>query len=94
MFLEEGKKALEDLKGKKFGEIFNECQLEGIVRAKGKSGQILELAIGLKNTSYTLDFEDGELKTNKCSATGKPLETMFITQINSMIDELLNGLKF
>lgn len=94
MFLEEGKKALEDLKGKKFGEIFNQRQLEGIIRAKGKSGQILEMAIGLKNTNYTLDFENGELKTNKCSANGKPLETMFITQINSMMDELLTGLKF
>lgn len=94
MKLNEGKIALEELKGKLFGDVFNEEQLEGIIRAKGKSGQILELAIGLKNTSYTLDFEDGELKTNKCASTGKPLETMFITQINSIMDELLSGLKF
>ena len=34
MFLEEGKKALEDLKRKKFREIFYECQLEGIKELK------------------------------------------------------------
>lgn len=94
MFLEEGKKALEDLRGKKFGEIFNERQLEGIIRAKGKSGQILETAIGLKNTNYTLDFEDGELKTNKCNLESKPLETIFITQITSIIDDLINEKNF
>jgi DNA mismatch repair protein MutH len=56
---------------------------------KGKTGQLLELTIGLKLSNTTLDFEDGELKTNKCDRTGNPLETMFITQTASIIDELL-----
>jgi len=85
---------LEELKGKKFKDIFSEEQLRDIIRNKGKSGQIIELAIGLKNTNVTLDFEDGELKTNKCDNTSKPLETMFITQVSSMIDELLNEKPF
>ena len=61
---------------------------------KGKTGQLLELTIGLELSNTTLDFEDGELKTNKCNRAGKPLETMFITQIASIIDELLAKRKF
>ena len=61
---------------------------------KGKTGQLLELTIGLKLSNPTLDFEDGELKTNKCNRMGKPLETMFITQTASMIDELFAKRKF
>lgn len=94
MKLEEAFICIKELKRKKFSEIFNDDQLNDIVKNKGKSGQILELAIGLKNTSYTLDFEDGELKTNKCNKECKPLETMFITQISLMMDELLQKKKF
>ena len=36
---------------------------------KGKTGQLLELTIGLNLSNTTLDFEDGELKTNKCDET-------------------------
>lgn len=61
---------------------------------KGKTGQLLELTIGLNLSNTTLDFEDGELKTNKCDRTGKPLETMFITQTASIIDELLSKRRF
>lgn len=43
----------------------------------------------LENTPNKLDFEDGELKTNKCDKYGNPLETMFITQILSTVDYLL-----
>lgn len=57
---------------------------------KGRTGQLLELTIGLKLSNTTLDFEDGELKTNKCDKYGNPLETMFITQTASIIDELLS----
>ncbi|MFR1709457.1 MAG: MutH/Sau3AI family endonuclease [Clostridium sp.] len=85
---------LEELKGRKFEDIFSEEQLKDIIKNKGKSGQIIELAIGLKNTNVTLDFEDGELKTNKCDNKSKPLETMFITQISTMIDDLLKGKNF
>lgn len=94
MLLNEAFFAIKDLVGIQFKDIFNESQLEDIIKNKGKSGQILELAIGLKNTNVTLDFEDGELKTNKCNAKGKPLETMFITQISGIIDELLDEKTF
>ncbi len=34
---------------------------------------------------FTKDFEDGELKTNKCDRYGRSLETMFITQESEQI---------
>lgn len=61
---------------------------------KGRTGQLLELTIGLNLSNTTLDFEDGELKTNKCDRFGNPLETMFITQTSSMMDEILSGENF
>jgi DNA mismatch repair protein MutH len=74
---------------KKLGDYLTEEQLQDIIKNKGKSGQLLELTLGLSNSNTTLDFEDGELKTNKCDSNGKPLETMFITQISSIIDDLI-----
>jgi DNA mismatch repair protein MutH len=61
---------------------------------KGKTDQLLELTIGLNLSNTTLDFEDGELKTNKCDRSRKPLETMFITQTSSITDELLSKRTF
>lgn len=61
---------------------------------KGRTGQLLELTIGLNLSNTTLDFEDGELKTNKCDRFGNPLETMFITQTASIMDELLSNKNF
>ncbi len=61
---------------------------------KGRTGQLLELTIGLNLSNTTLDFEDGELKTNKCDRLGNPLETMFITQTARIIDEILSGKNF
>ena len=77
-----------------FSEIFNEADFETIKRNKGKTGQLLELALGKKLDSFNIDFEDGELKSNKCDQNGTPLETVFITQISSVIDELLEEKKF
>ena len=77
-----------------FSEIFTEDDFETIIKNKGKTGQLLELALGKKLDSFNIDFEDGELKSNKCDVTGKPLETVFITQISSVIDELLQKKKF
>ena len=77
-----------------FCEIFEESDFETIIRNKGKTGQLLELALGKKLDSFNIDFEDGELKSNKCDASGKPLETVFITQIASKIDELLQEKPF
>ena len=61
---------------------------------KGRTGQLLELTIGLNLSNTTLDFEDGELKTNKCNRNGNPLETMFITQTATIMDELLSRKNF
>ncbi len=94
MKLDDAKILLEPLVGKRFGDILSEKQLEDIIKNKGKSGQLLEIVLGLKNTNTTLDFEDGELKTNKCNIVGQPKETMFITQIATMIDELLEKKDF
>lgn len=89
MKLNEAKKLIDNLAGKKFGHVLKEEQMKDIIKNKGKSGQLLEITIGLNLSNTNLDFEDGELKTNKCDTNGKPLETMFITQISKIVDELL-----
>lgn len=90
MKLIEAQKKIEKLAYIPFGEYLTEEQFNNIVVNKGKTGQILELTIGLQLSNTTLDFEDGELKTNKCNSLGIPTETMFITQTASIIDELLS----
>ena len=60
---------------------------------KGQSGKLIEKLIGLSNTTKTLDFEDGELKTNKCDKDGTPQETIAITQFTNP-DVLLNPCTF
>ena len=77
-----------------FGSLFSTEQMSDIIRNKGRSGQLLEKALGLANTNVNRDFEDGELKTNKCDASGKPLETIAITQISSHIEDLINAVPF
>ena len=75
---------------KTFGEMFTSLQMKDIRKNKGKSGQLLEtviLHLGLSNKH--LDFEDGELKSNKVKADGKPDETMAICQISRMFDSLM-----
>lgn len=57
---------------------------------KGNVGQLLLKYIGLSLDSNLCDFEDGELKTNKTFSNGNPAETMFITQISEIIDELVS----
>lgn len=77
-----------------FSELFDESDFPMIKLNKGKTGQLLEMALGKRLDNCNLDFEDGELKTNKCDANGTPLETVFITQIASVIDELLDKRRF
>lgn len=77
-----------------FNELYKKEELEGIIIAKGNTGKLLEKIIGLPPGNTLRDFEDGELKTNKCNAIGKPLETMFISQLSSKFDKLLNDVKF
>lgn len=79
---------------KPFSELFSTEDMAGIIRDKGRSGKLLERAIGLSNTNVNKDFEDGELKTNKCDASGKPSETIAITQISSHIDDLIANVPF
>lgn len=94
MKLAEANQRLNKLSGKPFGELFSSEQIENIIINKGKTGQLLELALGMHLSSTNLDFEDGELKTNKCDKSGKPLETVFITQILSVIDDLISKKPF
>jgi DNA mismatch repair protein MutH len=94
MKLEEAYARFQYVAGIPFGELFVPSDLNTIIRNKGKAGQLLELALGMHLSNTTLDFEDGELKTNRCDAQGRPRETMFVTQISGMIDDLLRGQPF
>lgn len=94
MKLKEAQVKIKDICGISFSELFTEEDFKTIIKNKGKTGQLLELALGKELDSANLDFEDGELKSNKCDATGKPLETVFITQIASVIDELITEKPF
>ena len=94
MKLQEACDKLNKLVGIKFSSLFSAEEMRDIIIAKGKTGQLLELALGMNLSSTDLDFEDGELKTNKCDKNGKPYETVFITQISAMIDELLAKKEF
>lgn len=94
MKLNEAERKLNNIANIKFNQLFTGKELQSIIINKGKTGQLLELALGMKLSNTNRDFEDGELKTNKCDENGKPLETIFITQINSMIDRLLQNAPF
>lgn len=96
MKLSEAQTRIEKLAYIPFKQYLSSVQVQDAMMKinKGRTGQLLELTIGLKLSNATLDFEDGELKTNKCDRTGKPLETMFITQTASIIDELLSKKRF
>lgn len=96
MKLIEAQTRIEKLANIPFKEYLSPKQVQDAMMKinKEKTGQILELTIGLNLSNTTLDFEDGELKTNKCDHHGKPMETMFITHIASIIDDLLSKRTF
>ncbi len=94
MYLHEAETRIQSLANIPFSELFPERDIQTIIINKGKTGQLLELALGKQLDNANLDFEDGELKTNKCDSLGNPKETVFITQISSIIDELLNEKPF
>ena len=94
MRLEEACVRFNKLAGIRFKELFNQDDMDMIITNKGKTGQLLELALGMHLSSTNLDFEDGELKTNKCDFRGNPRETVFITQISRAIDELIQERPF
>jgi DNA mismatch repair protein MutH len=93
MKLAEAKTRLEQFINRPFGSIFMGANYDWIIN-KGKAGQVLEIVLGLQNTPNPLDFEDGELKTNKCDAHGNPKETVFISQILSVIDDMFRRKPF
>jgi DNA mismatch repair protein MutH len=88
MKLLEAKLRLERVVNRPFREILSESNSDLIID-KGRAGKALEIVLGLQNSPNPKDFEDGELKTNKCDRYGNPLETVFICQIMSMIDDLI-----
>ena len=95
MKLKDALPILEKIKYIPFGNLYSSAELSGIKIAKGNAGKLLEKLIGLPPGNTLTDFEDGELKSNKSNEKGEPLETMFISQISSHIDELLDpDLKF
>lgn len=96
MKLIEAQSRIEKLANIPFKEYLSPEQIQDAMMKinKGKTGQLLELTLGLNLSNTTLDFEDGELKTNKCDRYGKPLETMFITQTASIMDDLLSKRAF
>ena len=92
MKLEEALPKLNKIQGIPFGTLIK--KIPNLKIDKGKTGKLLELLIGLSASSSLRDFEDGELKTNKADETGRPLETIFITQLSMMFDDLINDLSF
>ena len=94
MKLHEAERKLNEIANIKFKDLFTAGELQTIIVNKGKTGQLLELALGMQLSNTNRDFDDGELKTNKCDETGKPKETIFITQVSSMIDDLLQNKPF
>ena len=85
MLVEEGYLLLKKLEGKKISDV-------DLVN-KGSDGQKIMNAIGLKNDSSPLDFQDGDLKTNK-HLNGKPAETLWISQMQNNLIEFEKGLDF
>jgi len=94
MKLLEAKERLAGVENIEFQVLFSEYNVDSILIDKGKTGKLLERLIGLPAGSTLLDFEDGELKTNKAKANGHPKETMFISQISQRIDDLINQIPF
>jgi DNA mismatch repair protein MutH len=74
--------------GRPFKELF-EGHPADLTTNKGHAGQLLETFLGLGLGSALIDFEDGELKTNKTALNGDPIETIAVTQINHLINHML-----
>lgn len=76
--------------GRPFRELFA-GHPEDLRTNKGHVGGLLEALIGLESSRRLLDFEDGELKTNKAQRNGQPLETLAVTTLLGTIDTLLSA---
>ncbi len=94
MKLKTAKEKIKKITNVKFKKIFSESDLKKINKNKGIIGQLLEQKIGLKLSNTNRDFENGELKTYKSDKNRYQEETICITQISSIIDELIKNKKF
>ena len=94
MKIEEAFPILPNLYNVKFGILKNHPNLKEPIDLtklkgnKGFAGQFLEKLLLLNLSNSALDFENGELKTNKSKPDGSPMETMAITQIGTQFDDL------
>jgi DNA mismatch repair protein MutH len=90
--------ALESIAGKRFGEFMPPGRLAALRGGgninKGMVGQVLEQVLGVGNSSRTLDLADGELKTHKSTPAGVPMETVAVTMVSTIIDELFDHRPF
>ncbi len=82
MHLEDALELILALEGKTIGEIGQPDLVN-----KGIVGQIVERKIGVKLSSDLLDFENGELKSNKF-LNGRPAETLAVTQVGHILEEI------
>lgn len=82
LLLEDALKLILELEGKTLGSI----STPDIIN-KGSVGQIIERAIGIDLSSDLLDFENGELKSNKFLGRA-PAETLAVTQIGHVLNEI------
>ena len=64
MRLEEACRRFNELAGTRFGDLFSPADMNMIIINKGKTGQLLELSLGMHLSSTNLDFDAGELKTS------------------------------
>lgn len=85
LYLQEALEKILELEGTRLGEIGDPDLVN-----KGIAGQIVEKQIGLNLSSDLLDFEDGELKSNKF-VNGKPKETLAVTQVGHILAEIESG---
>ena len=92
MKLETAFSLLKKIKNKNIKELIetSNTTIKEIKINKGGAGQLLLQYLNLPLDSKLQDFEDGELKTNKTDKNGKSKETIFITQISKIIDELVD----
>ena len=92
MKLETAFSLLKKIKNKNIKELIetSNTTIKEIKINKGGAGQLLLQYLNLPLDSKLQDFEDGELKTNKTDKKVKSKETIFITQISKIIDELVD----
>ena len=70
-------------------QSFDFSQFQKPGRNKGERGQLIELALGIENTSNLKDLIDGELKSYTIG------ETIAVTQLNHCLEEIIEqGVEF